>query len=163
VFLRTGGTEQRLPVIPLRPRPWAIWLADATSGEGKELWHSGATMNDSLPPNAEESLAFMVDGQIVFSSEQDGRNHLYMMPIFGGTPILLTPGDFDVEEVVSARNHGTLLYASNQSDTERRHLWTIRVSEGFVSGKNLYPPKPVALTSGSTAEWHPVMLADGKT
>src|SRR6516162_7431097 len=58
VFLRTPSAEQHLPIIPLRPQPWAIWLADSDSGEGKELWHSGHEMNDSLPPFARESLKF---------------------------------------------------------------------------------------------------------
>ncbi|HMF91524.1 MAG TPA: prolyl oligopeptidase family serine peptidase, partial [Candidatus Angelobacter sp.] len=161
VFIRRAGSEQHLPLIPLRPQPWAIWLADAESGEGKELWHSGKEINDSLPPFAGESLKFMAESQVVFCSEQDGRNHLYMLPIFGGTPILLTQGDFDVEEVTLAPGGATLLYTSNQSDIERRHLWMIR--QRFVSGKNVYPTKPVPLTSGATAEWHPLVLADGKT
>src|SRR5215472_10956562 len=123
VFIRRAGSEQHLPLIPLRPQPWAIWLADAVTGEGKELWHSGNQMNDSLPPFAAESLKFAAEGQIIFCSEQDGRNHLYMMPIFGGTPILLTPGDFDVEDVVLAAKGTAVLYTSNQNDIERRHLW----------------------------------------
>ena len=161
IFLRRAGSEQHLPLIPLRAQPWAIWLADAVSGEGKELWHSGNQMNDSLPPFAAESFKFAAEGQVIFCSEQDGRNHLYMMPIFGGTPILLTPGDFDVEDVVLAAKGTALLYTSNQNDIERRHLWMIR--EGFVSGKNVYPSKPAPLTSGATAEWHPVVLSDGKS
>jgi dipeptidyl aminopeptidase/acylaminoacyl peptidase len=161
VFIRRAGSEQHLPLIPLRAQPWAIWLADAVSGEGKELWHSGNQMNDSLPPFAAESFKFAAEGQVIFCSEQDGRNHLYMMPIFGGTPILLTPGDFDVEDVVLAAKGTALLYTSNQNDIERRHLWMIR--EGFVSGKNVYPSKPAPLTSGATAEWHPVVLSDGKS
>jgi dipeptidyl aminopeptidase/acylaminoacyl peptidase len=161
VFIRRLGSQQHLPLIPLRPQPWAIWLADAESGEGKELWHSGKQMNDSLPPFAAESLKFMAEGQVVFCSEQDGRNHLYLMPILGGTPILLTPGDFDVEDVVLGPDKTALFLSSNQDDVERRHLWTIR--EGFQSGRNVYPTKPVPLTRGAGAEWHPVVLADGKT
>ena len=51
-------------------------------------------MNDSLPPFASESLKFAADGRIVFCSEQDGRNHLYMvLRTNGGAPKLLTAGD----------------------------------------------------------------------
>ncbi len=163
VFLRTSGAENHLPLIPVRPRPWAIWLANAETGEAHELWHSGKEMNDSLPPFAVESLKFAAEGKIIFCSEQDGRNHLYMIPIQGGKPTLLTPGDFDVEDVAISPDKVTLLYASNQGDIERRHIWTISLTSGFESGKNLYPPKPVALTQGATIEWHPVMLPDGKT
>src|SRR5262249_39423447 len=77
VFLRSGGTENHLALIPRRPRPWAIWLANAGTAEAKEIWHSGKEMNDSLPPRAADSLKFAEDGKIVFCSERDGWNHLY--------------------------------------------------------------------------------------
>jgi dipeptidyl aminopeptidase/acylaminoacyl peptidase len=159
VFIRTPSVEQHLPLIPLRPQPWAIWLADADSGEGKELWHSGKEMNDSLPPFARESLKFAAGGKVVFCSEQDGRNHLYTVSTRGGTPILLTPGEFDVEEVEATPDSATILYTSNQDDIERRHIWKTGLQMG-ETGRN---DKPVSLTHGATAEWHPVMLADGKT
>jgi dipeptidyl aminopeptidase/acylaminoacyl peptidase len=155
VFLRTPSTEQHLPIIPLRPQPWAIWLADSDSGEGKELWHSGNGMNDSLPPFARESLRFLTGGKVVFCSEQDGRNHLYIVSTRGSAPILVTPGEFDVEDVEATPDSATILYTSNQDDVERRHIW----KTGLQAGND----KPVSLTHGATVEWHPVMLADGKT
>jgi dipeptidyl aminopeptidase/acylaminoacyl peptidase len=163
VFIRTDGAANHLPMIPVRPRPWAIWLANAEGGGAHELWRSGKEMNDSLPPFAAESLKFVALEKVVFCSEEDGRNHLYMIPIQGQKPTLLTPGDFDVEDVAITPDKGTLLYTSNQGDVERRHIWTVPFSSGFESGKNLYPPRPAALTQGPTIEWHPVMLADGKT
>ena len=30
---KTNGAERGLPVIPLRPQPWSIWLGDAATGE----------------------------------------------------------------------------------------------------------------------------------
>jgi dipeptidyl aminopeptidase/acylaminoacyl peptidase len=160
-FLRRGGAESHLPLIPRQPQPWAIWLADAASGQGRELWHSGNQMNDSLPPFARASLKFTADGAIIFCSEQDGRNHLYAISTFGSGPaVRLTTGDFDVEDVEAFP--GTILYTSNEGDVERRHVWRIEFP-GFVSGRNFNPPKPVAVSKGNTAEWSPVMLADPKT
>ena len=69
VFIRTPGAEAHLPLIPLRAQPWAIWLATVETSlppnvaslraagpveniVGRELWHSGKEMNDSLPPFA---------------------------------------------------------------------------------------------------------------
>ena len=78
IFIRTPGAEAHLPLIPRRAQPWAIWLADAATAEAHELWHSGKEMNDSLPPFASESLKFAEGGKVVFCSEQDGRNHLYI-------------------------------------------------------------------------------------
>jgi dipeptidyl aminopeptidase/acylaminoacyl peptidase len=157
VFLRTPSAEQHLPIIPVRPQPWAIWLADAESGEGKELWHSGNEMNDSLPPFARGSLKFAAGGKIVFSSEQDGRNHLYIVSTRGEAPILLTPGEFDVEDVEATPDSATILFTSNQDDVERRHIWKAALQ---TVGHN---DRPVSLTHGATVEWHPVILADGKT
>jgi dipeptidyl aminopeptidase/acylaminoacyl peptidase len=159
VFLRTPSAEQHLPIIPLRPQPWAIWLADSDSGEGKELWHSGHEMNDSLPPFARESLKFAAGGKIVFCSEQDGRNHLYVVSTSGDRPILVTPGEFDVEDVETTPDGATILFTSNQDDVERRHIWKTGLQTG-ETGRNA---NPVSLTRGATVEWHPVMLADGKT
>ena len=159
VFLRTIGPEQHLPMIPLRLRPWSVWLANAETGEAKELWHSGTGINDSLPPFASESLQFVAPEKVIFCSEQDGRNHLYLIPIQGGKPTLLTPGDFDVEDVAASPSSGALLYTSNQDDADRRHIWEYVLSSGPESGKT----KPISLTKGTTAEWHPVMLPDGKT
>jgi dipeptidyl aminopeptidase/acylaminoacyl peptidase len=162
VFLRTPSAEQHLPIIPVRPQPWAIWLADAESGEGKELWHSGNEMNDSLPPFARESLKFAGERKVVFCSEQDGRNHLYAMSIYGGAPVLLTPGAFDVEDVEVRANHQVIWFTSNQGDAERRHIWRVGL-QLFESGNNFLPEKPTPLTNGAAVEWHPVVMSDGKT
>ncbi len=92
------GAENHLPLIPLRAEPWAIWLADAATAQAHELWHSGKEMNDSLPPFASESLKFAADGRIVFCSEQDGWNHLYVSLSTGGAPAA-DAGKFEVEDV----------------------------------------------------------------
>ncbi len=163
VFLRTASAESRLPLIPLRPRPWAIWLADAESEEGHELWHSGKEMNDSLPPFAAESLAIDAGGRVIFCSEKDGRNRLYMLSPSSGEPVPLTLGDFDVEDVAVSQDRTTLLYTSNQGDPDRRHIWMIRL--------NWFDPVPkpgminshFRVSGGDTIEWRPLMLADGKT
>jgi dipeptidyl aminopeptidase/acylaminoacyl peptidase len=166
IFIRIAGAENHLPLIPRRAEPWAIWLADAETAQAHELWHSGKEMNDSLPPFASESLKFAADGRIVFCSEQDGWNHLYSISSYasqGETPILLTKGDFDVEDVELAENRSALLYSSNQNDVERRHIWRVNIGEGTVSGHLWMPFPPSQVTQGKTIEWHPLMLADGKT
>jgi dipeptidyl aminopeptidase/acylaminoacyl peptidase len=154
VFIRTPGAQNHLPLIPQRIRPWALWLADAENAEAHEIWHSGNDLNGSLPPFAGPSLKFGAGDWIVFCSEQDGRNHLYAVSARGGRPTLLTPGDFDVEDVALAPDHASVLYSSNQNDVDRRHIWRVSVSGGA-------PPQP--LTQGKTIEWSPMMLNDGKT
>src|SRR6185437_10916525 len=153
VYLKRAGHENHLPLIPVRPEPWSIWLADTATGQAHELWHSGKAMNDSLPPFAAESLKFAADARIVFCSEQDGRNHLYTIATTGGAPVLLTRGDFDVEDVALSPDKSEILFTSNQKDVDRRHIWRVRVSGGAST----------PATQGATIEWHPVTLADGKT
>ncbi|PYL09690.1 MAG: hypothetical protein DME33_03360 [Verrucomicrobia bacterium] len=152
VFIRQPGIEFKRPLIPEFPRPWALWIADAQSGEGRELFHSGNAMEDSLPLFAFQSLQFTNAGRIIFASEKDGRNHLYSIATTGGAPQLLTPGDFDVEDVALSADKRSILYTSNQNDIDRRHIWRVSATGG----------EPKALTSGETIEWSPVETSDGK-
>jgi dipeptidyl aminopeptidase/acylaminoacyl peptidase len=155
LFVRTRGTENKLPLIPVRPKPWSLWIADAATGSGHMLWRSGNALDDSLPDLTEDaSVKFAANGRIVFSSEQDGRNHLYSIPVTGGTATLLTPGDFDVEDVTLSADKQSILYSSNQDDIDRRHLWRVPVAGGAPQQ---------ALTSGNTMEWSPVESGDGKS
>ena len=154
VFVRTAGDEQKLPLIPVRPKPWSLWIADAASGTARLLWRSGEKLDDSLPDLTEDaSLNFAADGRVVFASEQDGRNHLYSIAAGGGTATLLTPGDFDVEDVTLSADKAWVIYSSNQDDVDRRHLWRVAVAGGT----------PQALTSGENMEWSPVETGDGKS
>lgn len=163
VFIRTPGAERHQPLIPVRPRPWSLWIADPETGEGRELWHSGNSMNDSLPPFATESLGFDAGGRIIFCSERDGRNHLYMLRAAGGEPAQMTQGDFDVEDVELSPDKKTLLYTSNQGDVDRRHIWMIRVNWFDPVPKPGMVTSHFRVTTGDTIEWRPLMLADGKT
>ena len=154
VFVRVAGTEQKLPLIPVRPKPWSLWIADAVTGSGRLLWRSGEKPDDSLPELSEDgSLNVAADGRVIFSSEQDGRNHLYSLAASGGTPTLVTPGDFDVEDVILSTDKTSIIYSSNQGDVDRRHLWRVAISGGT----------PQALTNGETIEWSPVQTSDGKS
>ncbi|MGE5213096.1 MAG: S9 family peptidase [Nitrospirota bacterium] len=152
VFIRQPGVEFKRPLIPEFPRPWALWIADAQTGEGRELLHSGNVMEESLPLFAFESLKFTDAGRIIFASEKDGRNHLYSIAATGGAPQLLTPGDFDVEEVMLSADKRSILFTSNQNDIDRRHIWRVSGTGG----------QPQELTRGETIEWNPVETSDKK-
>jgi dipeptidyl aminopeptidase/acylaminoacyl peptidase len=155
VFVRTAGEEHKVPLIPVRPKPWSVWIADASTGVGHPLWRSGEKLDDSLPDLMEDqSLNFAADERIVFASEQDGRNHLYSIATTGGKEVLLTPGDFDVEDVTLSADKRSIIYSSNQDDVDRRHLWQVAVAGGTPQQ---------TLTSGETIEWSPVRTGDGKS
>lgn len=150
-YIRMHGAEQKLPLIPERANPWGIWVGDPKTGEAKEIWHSTNDSNGSLPGMiADESFHF-AGGYITFASEQDGRGHLYSIPATGGKATLLTPGDFDVEDVAVSQDGKTLIYTSNQNDIDRRHIWQVAVTGG----------RPKAVTQGEKIEWSPLQMSNG--
>jgi dipeptidyl aminopeptidase/acylaminoacyl peptidase len=151
-FVRLPGTQGKLPLLPVRPTPWAIWGADSGTGEAKEIWHSGKEANDSFPEHtADSSFFFAENDKLVFVSEQDGWNHLYSISASGGSPMLLTPGQFEVEDVSLSADRGSVIFSSNQEDVDRRHIWRVRLEGG----------KPQPLTKGETVEWGPVETGAG--
>jgi dipeptidyl aminopeptidase/acylaminoacyl peptidase len=150
-FVRTAGFERRLPAIPVRPLPWAVWLADAQTGKARAVWTSGAGARDSLPW-FEPELLFFAGQRVVFASEQDGRAHLYAVDTAGGPARRLTTGDYDVEQARPAPDGRTILFTSNQGDADRRHAWRVP-ADGSA------PPQPV--TRGDGIETSPVQAADG--
>lgn len=164
VFIRTAGQQNHLPLIPVRPHPWALWIANAATAEARELWHSDLEMNGSLPHFATESLQFAASGpRIIFNSEQDGHSHLYSISYQGGRPLLLTLGDYDVEDVTLTPDKTQVVYTSNQDDVDRRHIWRVHVWGTAPIPPSIKSENPEPLTQGKTIEWSPVVLADGKT
>ncbi|MGC1106420.1 MAG: prolyl oligopeptidase family serine peptidase [Candidatus Acidiferrales bacterium] len=152
-YVKTNGAERELPIIPLRPQPWSIWIGDAATGEAHQVWRSGDTLDDSMPRLTEgDSFYYGAGDRIVFASEKDGRNHLYSVSTNGGDAALLTPGDFDVKDITLSSDGRTLFYSSNQNNVDRRHIWRVSVEGGT----------PEALTKGDTIEWTPVETGDGK-
>jgi len=154
-FVRVGGRENRLPIIPRRPQPWSIWVGDPQTGTAQKIWESGQQLTDSLPHFAETSFMF-ARGRIVFNSEQDGWSHLYSISpdakLNGGKPTLLTPGDFDVEDVTLSADGNSVIYTSNQFttdklDQDRRHVWRVSLAGG----------KPEQITKGESMEWKPTI------
>ncbi len=159
-FVRLAGKQMKQPWIPQLPLPWAIWVYDVAGDSAREIWKSGPGLDDSLPRLTEDgSFHFATKGRIVFSSEQDGWNHLYSVATSGGPATLLTPGKFETEDVALSSDKSSVIYSSNQDDMDphgmdahdmdRRHLWRV----GAVGGT------PEALTHGETMEWTPLEIA----
>ncbi len=138
--------------------PWSIIEASAATGDGHEVWHSsrgpGSVFHELQATN---QLAFAADNYIVFPWESDGWAHLYAIAdTDGAQPKLLTPGPFEVEHFTLSPDRRTILYSSNQhasdeKDTDRRHLWSVSVTEG----------EPKQLTHGEGIEVAPAVTAGG--
>ncbi len=152
VFIRAPGLKLKQPLIPVAPVPWALWVADVTTGNARKIWQSTTDENGSLPRlTADASLHFVAGNRIVFASEQNGWNHLYSIAVTGGAAVALTPGNFDVKDVTLSADKTSIIYSSNQDDTDRRHIWRVPVTGG----------KPQPLTMGEGIEWEPLESGDG--
>lgn len=152
-FVRLRGAERGLPIIPVRPQPWAIWVADAATWNAREIWHSNDDANGSFPNLVEEeAFRFAAGDRVIFASEQDGWAHLYSISASGGKATLLTPGQFEFEDVALSADKKSVIYTSNQDDIDRRHVWRVPVAGGT--------PRPVS--GGETIEWAPLETGDGK-
>jgi len=154
-FVRVAGREMKRPLILQTPLPWAIWVYDVAKDSAREIWKSGPDLDDSPPQLTEDgSFKFAAKNRIIFSSEQDGWNHLYSVATSGGAATLLTPGKFETEDVALSSDKSSVIYSSNQAgsdprDIDRRHLWRVGVDGGT----------PEALTRGETMEWTPLEIA----
>ena len=159
-FVRRSAEARDTPqgyfIAPDKPHPWAIWVADAAAGTAKEIWHSSATPQGSFPYMADDTgggvINWAADNQLVIASEEDGWQHLYALSLEGGTPKLLTPGNCEVEQWSFSPDKKTVLFNSNCSDIDRRHLWRVNTSGGEVG----------RVTTGEGLEWSPVQLSDGQ-
>ncbi len=146
----TRGTARRAQGED-QPDPWTIWVADAATLKAKEVWHSGNTLNDSLPRWAgNDVIQWAAEERIVFRSEMDGWMRLYAISLNGGAVTPLTPTGCEAEHVTMTPDHQQIVYSSNCNDIDRRHLWNVNVAGGA----------PVQLT-GSALEWGPVITGDG--
>lgn len=153
-FVRTPPVRDQLPFFPRREGyPWSIWVADASSGAGRQVWKASDGRGSVFQAGEIATpLVWSADDRLVFPWERDGWQHLYALPAAGGSPALLTPGAFEVDAVSYAADGRTAVIASNQGDIDRRHLW--RITTSAVT-------PPVSLTSGTGLEYFPAVLADG--
>lgn len=149
-----GGPPQS--VTERHPLPWSIWVADVARNDGGLVWQSPDTLRGSYPGD-HARLHWTADNRLAFVSEMDNWPHLYTIAATGGTPRLLTPGQFMVEDVVMTPDRRSLIYSANTGsdpgDNDRRHLYRVSVDGGT----------PIAVTRGSHSTWTPVLTADGET
>jgi dipeptidyl aminopeptidase/acylaminoacyl peptidase len=156
-FVRVPAATRAFMFGPVRSAedPWSIHVADAGTGTGRELWKAqpgpGSAFHAVV---AENQLLWAAQNRIVFPWEKTGWVHLYSVSTHGDTPTALNEdGEYEVEHMSLSRDGRSVLYSSNQGDTERRHIWRASVL-GEGRGR---------VTNGTGIEWSPVELSDGKT
>ena len=154
-YVRIPNNKDRLPFTEKRTgNPWSVRLLHVETGTTKEIWKAPAGQGSVLFPElpvTDNLLLWSANDQLVFPGEKDGWAHLYSLNIKNGDTQLLTPGDGEVENVVLSRDKTEIIYTTNISDTHRRHIWKVNVSDG----------KPVQLSKENGIEWSPSITQNG--
>jgi dipeptidyl aminopeptidase/acylaminoacyl peptidase len=152
-FLRLPATSHEESGPRRAGPPWSIRVADVITGRGREVWKAREGQGSVFRAlGADQQLFWTADNRLIFPWESDGWMHLYSVPLSGGTAILMTPGNFEVENVALFPNRREVIFNSNQDDADRRHLWR------EAAGATL----PTRVTSGLGMEWTPAVLSDGQ-
>lgn len=130
------------------PADLEIWIADADKGNAQKIWSSPkekprfySFRNFELTPI----------NRIIFTAEHEEWNHIYSLPLSGGEPVDLTPGDGFVEHLGLSSDGKTLFFSSNRADIHGRHIWKVPTAGGEV----------VQLTKNDTIETYPAPLGTG--
>ncbi|HEX7158977.1 MAG TPA: prolyl oligopeptidase family serine peptidase, partial [Edaphobacter sp.] len=170
-FIREPGQPEGAPFNRRTALPWSIHVADAATGGGHAIWTASPGRGSAFREIHGTQLMWTGDNLLVFPWEADGWSHLYSIPAIdrclstgperdvarcrgvkvGAKPQLLTSGEFEVEDARLASDHKTVLYASNQQDIDRRHIWSVPASGGT----------PRSLTTGTGIEVSPVDTTQG--
>ena len=154
VFVRNPGGGGAPDSILVRPRRrWALWTANATTGEARMIWDAPDKSYPST--HGGTNLHWAAGDRIVFLSNAAGQAHLYSIAANGGTPLLLTPGSYMAEHISLSPDRRHVLFAGNagrdSNDVDRRHI--VRAPIDRVA--------PRVITEGTGLEWSPVVTGDG--
>ncbi len=105
-----------------------IWVADAATGEAREMWHNAP--GDSL--FAEARTIHWSGDRILFEAEPHNWNHWFSVSAdhVGSDAVLLTPGEGEVDHSALSPDGRWLYYTSNVGDPDRRNLWRVPVGGG---------------------------------
>lgn len=155
-FLRTPGsggppaTDFAWTVMP-----WGLWIGDAGTGSAHRIWESANTLRASFPDDFDPSLRWTAADRLTFLTHADNWAHLYSIAPDGGTPKLLTPGHYMVEDTAASTDGRSIVFSANtggtKGDFDRRHLFRADVAGGDVR----------ELTGGTSSEWGPAATAGG--
>src|SRR5258708_35533328 len=88
----------------------AIWVFDDSTKQVHSVYQTrGGTGSLAVQHDV---LNWGADGRLVFVSEIDGWQHLYSVPMSGGTAELLTPGECEYETMSFTADHKNILFNS---------------------------------------------------
>ncbi len=127
----------------------AFWLADFEKGTAEEIWR----FPDEEPRfYSFRDFELTASDRILFMAERDNWAHVFAMPLTGGDPVDLTPGEAFVEHLGLSRDGTFLFFSSNLADIHGRHIWKVP-----TDGTG----KAIQLTRDATIGTYPVALSSG--
>ncbi|MFW6124156.1 MAG: S9 family peptidase [Acidobacteriota bacterium] len=147
------------------PADLGIWITDVKKGTARKVWCS---------PKEEprfysfRNFELTANDRILFTAENEEWNHVYSIPISGGEPIDLTPGEGFVEHLGLSSDGKTLFFSSNRGDIHGRNIWKVPTSGGEcvqITKKDTIGTYPKALGSGNKVAFlyatavHPTSIA----
>lgn len=149
-FVRLPGRKRDETLHLMRNQPFELWVADARTGEGRQVWRSPGADGFFAHGYVDEPLRWQAGDTLVFYSEHEDWLRIYRLGIEQGEPRALTPPRCFAEH--SDLGGGTLVFSGNCQDADRRHLWRSDIGDG----------RPVPVTRGQGIETDPLVLAEGR-
>ncbi|MCD4696291.1 MAG: S9 family peptidase [Bacteroidales bacterium] len=101
-----------------------ILLTNATTGESETVYNEKNKYYIDITDN----LTFLTDNEhFIFTSEQNGFNHIYLFDMLGNLEQQITKGNWDVQEFLGVDNKKNLVYyTSSESSPINRELYVIK-------------------------------------
>ena len=149
-FLRMPWEATRMFSARRKGLPFSIVVAAVKTGNTKTIFTADKGKGSVFRNiSAANQLFWTANNTILFPWEKEGWTQLYSVSVEGGKPLLINPGKHEVQYVSQSPDRNTLLFNSNQGDTDRQHLWA-------------YSSDLKQLTRGNSIEWLPVMDGSGR-
>ena len=159
-FVRTPNRAGRLPFFAVREgHPWSIRVARIDDGSARTVFRADEGPGSVFRAiSASNNIFWGADDRIAFPWEGNGFTNMYSVNArgagadggdeggaAGGPPVPLAPGEFEVQYAAMEPDGRELVFSSNQSDTDRQHLWRAPLDGSGA----------VQLTPGDGIEWLP--------
>jgi len=143
-----GADELLVQQMDRRQQTNVVWRVDATSGKAREFFR------ESEPTawlDVVDDWRWLQSGEFLWLSERDGWRHAWAVNPAGRWRCI-TPGDYDLTQVVGVDEaHGALYVQASPDDATRRYLYRVPLSGG----------KPERLTPLDQPGTHTYDLAPG--
>src|SRR6202000_1289842 len=132
-----------------------VYIADLATGTAEEFFKMPQGQRASF-----SNFHWATMDRMVYQSYIDGWPHLYSISTKtpNPEPLLLTPGDFEVEDPQLSGDGKSIVFTGNtgpdnQQDMDRRHVFMVSVDK----------PDMQILTPGEDLETYPAITGDNST